>query len=173
MCLCSEVRKAMGIKESWKLNRGKNCVVCGFSGVGKSTAESKSKYVIDYESSAFSHHWIPGRPIPTKNKEFPTNYIDAVLDRYSEHTGEVYLLSCHQEVRDELKRRGVDYIIVMPTIGQKNEYLKRWLKRGSTADFIVHMEKRWYEMIQSCEKDDAPKIYLDENEYISDVLPMV
>jgi hypothetical protein len=73
----------------------------------------------------------------------------------------------------ELKRRGVDYIIVMPTIYQKNEYLKRWLRRGSTTDFIASMEKRWHEMIRSCEKDDAPKIYLDENEYISDVLPMI
>jgi hypothetical protein len=96
-----------------------------------------------------------------------------VLDRYSDHTGEVYLLSCHKEVRDELKRRGVYYIIVMPTIYQKNEYLKRWLRRGSTTDFIVSMEKRWDEMIRSCEKDDAPKIYLDENEYISDVLPLI
>ena len=34
-------------------------------------------------------------------------------------------------------------------------------------DFIISMEKRWGVMIKSCEDDDAPKIYLDENEYIS------
>jgi hypothetical protein len=163
----------MGIKEAWALRRDKNYIICGFSGVGKSSAENKCRYVIDYESSSFSHTWVQGHFSPIKNKEFPVNYIDAVLERYSDHTGEVYLISCHQEVRDELKRRGVDYIIVMPTVHQKNEYLKRWLRRGSTTDFIVSMEKRWHKMIRSCENDDAPKIYLDENEYISDVLPMI
>lgn len=156
----------------WEKNKGKNYIICGFSGVGKSTAEQKRKNVIDFESSAYSHRWLDGKMQPEKNRIFPKNYINAVLDRYSEHTGEIYLLSCHQEVRDELKRRGVDYIIVTPTFHQKNEYLKRWLRRGSSTDFIASMDKRWGEMIESCEKDDAPIICLHEDEYILDVLPM-
>lgn len=166
------------MKETWELNRDYNFIICGFSGVGKSSAENMQRRsasnIIDFESSIFSHIWEQGHfEDPEPDKNFPNNYIDAVLNRCSKHRGEIYLLSCHQEVRDELKRRGVDYIIVMPTIYQKNEYLKRWLRRGSTTDFIVSMEKRWGEMIRSCEEDNAPKIYLDENEYISDVLPMI
>lgn len=148
----------------------KNCVVCGFSGVGKTTAEQKKKNIFDFESSIYSHIWLDGELQP--DKTFPKNYIDAVLNRCSEYTGEIYLLSCHQEVRDELKRRGVGYIIIMPTLDQKNEYLKRWLQRGSSIGFIKSMEERWEEMIKSCENDDAPKIYLKENEHIIDVLPM-
>ena len=32
------------------------------------------------------------------------------------------------------------------------------------------MDKRWDEMIVFCTKDAAPKIYLDEHEYLSDML---
>lgn len=84
--------------------------------------------------------------------------------------GDIFLLSCHQEVRDELKRRNIKYIIVLPTLNQRNNYLKRWLKRGSSIDFIYSMNNRWEYMIKSCEDDSAPKIYLDEGEYLSDVL---
>ena len=48
--------------------------------------------------------------------------------------------------------------------------MKRWLKRGSDIDFITIMNKRWEAMINSCVKDTAPKIYLDEHEYLSDIL---
>lgn len=144
-------------------------LICGFSGIGKSTAEQKAKNVFDFESSGYSHDFTS--PVPIRNTEFPRNYVDAVIKHMEEHHNCVYLLSCHEEVRKELKSRGLDYIIVMPDYDQRNEYTKRWLKRGSSLDFIVSMFNRWDEMITSCEEDDAPKIYLSENEYVFDVLP--
>lgn len=146
-------------------------IICGFSGVGKSTAEQKHKNVFDFESSAYSHIFEPPM-IGEKNKNFPRNYIDAVVGHMEEHYNCVYLLSCHKEVRDELKNRGIDYIIVMPDSDCKNEYLKRWLRRGSSVEFITSMASRWMEMIRSCEDDTAPRIILGENEYINDVLPI-
>ena len=107
-----------------------------------------------------------------KNKEFPKNYIDAMIEHMREHHNCVYLLSCHKEVRDELKARDFEYIIVMPHPFHKNEYMKRWLRRGSSEEFIRSMYDRWDSMIRSCEEDSSPKIYLDEKEYINDVLPM-
>jgi hypothetical protein len=142
-------------------------IICGFSGVGKSTAEQKQKNVIDFESSGYSHDWEIG----VRNNNFPKNYIDALVDHMNNHHNCIYLLSCHEEVRKELKDRDFEYIIVMPTYWQRNEYMKRWLKRGSSDTFVRSMYDRWYEMIESCEKDSSPKIYLDENEYIFDVLP--
>lgn len=144
-------------------------IICGFSGVGKSTAEQKAKNVIDFESSAYSHDWT--RLIGTKNTDFPRNYIDAVIEHMENNHNCIYLLSCHEEVRKELKDRGFEYIIVMPNDWQRNEYVKRWLKRGSSVEFIGSMYDRWNEMIKSCEDDSSPKIYLNENEYIFDVLP--
>lgn len=142
-------------------------IICGFSGVGKSTAEQRQKNVIDFESSGYSHEWKTNN----KNDKFPKNYIDALVEHMNKHYNCVYLLSCHEEVRKELKERGFEYIIVMPTEWQRNEYMKRWLRRGSSHEFIQPMYDRWHEMIESCEKDSSPKIYLDENEYIFDVLP--
>lgn len=147
-------------------------IVCGYSGVGKSTAEQKSKNVFDFESSIFSHNWDSDNCRNERNADFPKNYIDAVCEHMENHHIGIYLLSCHKEVREELKRRGLSYIIVMPDRHQKNEYIKRWLKRGSSIEFIQSMSDRWEEMINSCGLDDAPKLYLQQGEYISDVLPM-
>lgn len=144
-------------------------IVCGFSGIGKSTAEQKNRRIIDFESSIYSHTWKNGKNLG-KDTNFPRNYIDRLIELIEKDTATFYLLSCHKEVRDELKARGLKYIIVLPTVDQKNEYLKRWLKRGSSLDFIEPMNDRWEEMIMSCEEDEAPKIYLSSGEYISDLI---
>lgn len=146
-------------------------VICGYSGVGKSTAEQKHNNVVDFESSAFSHCFDLEK-MGERNPLFPRNYIDALCEMADENRKNVFLLSCHEEVRDELTKRGIGYVIVLPTINQKNEYLKRWLKRGSSIEFIQLMSDKWDDMHESCERDTAPKIYLDSDEYIDDVLPM-
>ena len=137
----------------------KEFVICGFSGIGKSTAEQKHRSIIDFESSGWSHIWDNGLEVG-KNPSFPMNYIDKLCEMIDNDEATFYLLSCHKEVREELKNRGIDYIIVLPTAEQKNEYLKRWLRRGSSVEFIKLMNDRWEDMIKSCEEDDAPKIYL-------------
>lgn len=147
----------------------RDVVICGFSGIGKTTAEQKHRNIIDMESSAFSRCWKNGID-EGKNPKFPTNYIDRLAELIDNGEATYYLLSCHKDVREELKRRGIDYIIVLPTIDQKNEYLKRWLKRGSPIEFIKSMNDRWEDMIKSCEEDDAPKIYLSSGEYISELI---
>lgn len=148
----------------------KHYVVCGFSGVGKSTAEQRHNNVVDFESSGFSHFWA-GEKYGEKNPDFPQNYIDALCEELKKEKRCIYLISCHEEVRKELKERGVDYVIVMPKFADKNEYLKRWLRRGSPIEFVKLMDARWVAMHTSCENDTAPKIYLEDYEYIDDVLP--
>lgn len=147
----------------------KEFIICGFSGIGKSTAEQKHRRILDMESSGW-HYLLENGLIIGKNPKFPTNYIDRLIELIENDTAMFYLLSCHKEVREELKTRGLDYIIVLPTVEQKNEYLKRWLKRGSPIEFIKLMNDRWEDMIKSCEEDEAPKIYLSSGEYISDLI---
>ena len=144
-------------------------IICGFSGIGKSTAEQMNRKILDFESSGYSNIFENGFRIK-RNEEFPKNYIDKLEDLIKYDEANYYLLSCHKEVRDELKARGLKYIIVLPYRECKNEYKKRWLKRGSDIDFITKMDKRWDEMIDSCVKDSATKIYLDDHEYLSDML---
>lgn len=144
-------------------------IICGFSGIGKSTAEQKNRRILDFESSGYSNIFKNGFVV-SRNKDFPKNYIDKLEELMKNDEAYYYLLSCHEDVRNELKARGLKYIIVLPYRECKNEYKKRWLKRGSDIDFITKMDKRWDEMIDSCVKDLAPKIYLDEHEYLSDIL---
>lgn len=144
-------------------------IICGFSGIGKSTAEQKNRRILDFESSGYSNVFENGFRVD-RNKDFPKNYIDRLEKLIENNEADYYLLSCHKEVRDELKARGLKYIIVMPYLGCKNEYMKRWFRRGSDIDFITKMNERWDEMIESCVNDEAPKIYLDEHDYLSDIL---
>lgn len=135
-------------------------IICGFSGIGKSTAaEQKNRKILDFESSGYSNI-----------KDFPKNYIDKLEELMKNDEAYYYLLSCHEEVRNELKARGLKYMIISPYRDYKNEYIKRWVRRGSDIDFITKMSERWDAMIDSCALDTVPKIYLDEHEYLSDIL---
>ena len=135
-------------------------IICGFSSIGKSSIAQTYNDFIDLESSGY------------KTKDFPKNYIDEVERIIQEDNDKIsyILLSCHAEVRTELQKRGIKYILITPYRESKNEYLKRWLKRGDNIDFISKMDKNWNDMIISCHKDDSPHIYLQENEYLSDIL---
>lgn len=144
-------------------------IICGFSGIGKSTVEQKNKRILDFESSSYSHFYLYDNKV-SKNADFPKNYIDRLEKLIETNEADYYLLSCHEEVRNELKARGLKYIIVLPYWECKNEYIKRWFRRGSDIDFITKMDKHWEVMINSCVKDTAPKIYLGEHEYLSDIL---
>lgn len=155
---CSERRRNMKAHK----------VICGFSGVGKSTAEQKNRSIYDLESSGWS--WDFKHDPPTRKPDFPANYIDNLERMMEDLPCSAFLLSCHAEVRRELQNRGIPYIIVMPRPQLKNEYLKRWLRRGSDMEFIEHMNDAWDDMISSCQEDSAPIIYLDSDEYISDLL---
>lgn len=144
-------------------------IICGFSGIGKSTAKQKNRKILDFESSGYSNIFENGF-IVSRNKDFPKNYIDKLEELMKNDEAYYYLLSCHEEVRNELKARGLKYMIILPYRDYKNEYIKRWLKRGSDIDFITKMNECWDVMIDSCATDSAPKIYLDEHEYLSDIL---
>ena len=144
-------------------------IICGFSGIGKSTAEQKNRRILDFESSGYSNIFENGLRV-RRNEDFPKNYIDKLEELINVDEADYYLLSCHEEVRNELKARNIDYLIVLPTIEQRNEYLKRWLRRGSSVGFIKSMNERWEYMIKSCKEDEAPKIYLSDGEYISNLI---
>lgn len=145
-------------------------VICGFPGVGKSAVANNRTNILDAESSAFSWIWNPeniekGRE---RNPEFPSNYIRYIKENMERY--DVILVSSHDVVRDALKAEGVDYIIVLPTIFEKNEYMRRYLQRGSGYDFIAMMDKKWVDFTESIMDDDAPKIWLGGGEYMADVL---
>lgn len=148
----------------------KAIVICGFPGVGKTSAANNRTNILDAESSAFSWNWNPenlekGRE---RNPEFPHNYIRFIKENMDKY--DVILASSHQAVRDVLKAEGIQYIIVAPEYPRKNEYMIRYLQRGSDIDFIEQLYGSWGQFIDDLAYDGAPLIWIGEGKYLSDVL---
>lgn len=153
----------------------KAMIICGFPGVGKSCAANNRTNILDAESSAFSWNWNPenlekGRE---RNPEFPGNYIRYIKENIDKY--DVILVSTHKVVREALMAEGVQYIIVVPFHNMlvKNEYMIRYLQRGSDIDFIESLYNEWDDFIGEIANDEAPKIYLGEGQYLSDVLGVI
>jgi hypothetical protein len=155
------------------MNKTKPIVICGFSGIGKSYAAKEFNEVLDLESSVFSRIWDEGKDMG-KNPVFPKNYVDAIEGYLKEPYGRLYILvSCHEEVREELRNRGIDYIIACPKLEHRNEYIKRWVTRGSDIKFIRKMYDNWEDMLQSCADDPMPKIVCNyDTDTLADMLSM-
>lgn len=148
----------------------KAIVICGFPGVGKTSVANNRVNILDAESSAFSWNWNPehlekGRE---RNPEFPHNYIRFVKENMDKY--DVILTSSHQVVRDALKAEGIQYIIVAPEFDRKNEYMIRYLQRGSEINFIESLYERWSMFLKEIQNDGAPIIWMTEGKYLSDVL---
>ena len=152
-----------------------NIIICGFSGIGKSWAAKCMENVIDMESSKYSKIKSEVEPDllpPRENPLFPFNYADAIEKEFNEGHDKIILVSCHAQLRSELKKRGIPYLIILPynTEEIKNEYKIRWFVRGSKIGFIKVMSDNWEEFIHSCAKDGAPCIYLEKEEFLVNIL---
>lgn len=146
-------------------------VICGFPGIGKSCIAHDRMSIEDLDSSAFSWMWDKKEPYKRiRNSEFPYNYGERIENLRKEVEFEYLLVSSHEAVRKELKRRGIRYLVVAPRRELKSEYLIRYVRRGSTMDFIENLNNKWDEFIDSIENDDAPVIWLERGQYISDVI---
>ena len=148
----------------------RNMVICGFPGIGKSAAEMAGKIAIDMEST--SYHFIFDENGRSENPKWPGNYVDVVEEMARNGTESYVLVSTHKEVRDELTMRGIGYVIVMPQWNLKDEYLARYLYRGSPACFISEMSDNWERDMKSLSDDDAPVIMLTSGMYLTDILPI-
>lgn len=147
-------------------------IICGYPGIGKSTAASNKMNIVDAESRAYSHDFDPDTCAETKNESFPGNYVDALEKLASKINGYEYILaSCHKEVRDELDKRGLPYIVVMPHLNCKDEYLQRYIKRGDSAEFIGEMYWHWEKWHDEIDNSGCPVIHLMKGQNLSDILP--
>ena len=147
-------------------------IICGYPGIGKSTAASNKMNIEDAESRAYSHDFDPDTCTETKNESFPGNYVDALEKLASKNCGYEYVLaSCHKEVRDELDKRGLPYIVVMPHFNCKDEYLQRYIKRGDSAEFIGKMYWNWEKWHNEIDNSGCPVVHLWEGQNLSDILP--
>lgn len=152
----------------------KAMVICGFPGVGKTSAANNRTNICDAESSGFSWVFDPEKPNKPRerNPEFPNNYGAYIAKLASPYGYDVVLASSHKGVREELDRRGIDYVIVVPEKNAKDAYMKRYIERGSNAEFVNLLYENWEAWLDEIENNGKHAvIHLAASEYLSDFLP--
>lgn len=151
----------------------KAMIICGFPGVGKTSVANNRKNILDAESSAFSWNWNPEEPQKgrERNPEFPHNYIRFIKENMEKY--DVILVSTHKAVRDALIYEGISFISVIPELNCKNEYMIRYLQRGSSIEFIEDLYENWARYIENIVDDGFPVIWMEKGKYLKDVLGVI
>ena len=141
-------------------------IISGFSGIYKSPNSQPLENVVIFDCSRYSN-----TPDGEPNPEFPDNYVSALELAIKDNPDKIYLVSYLREVRKELQNRGIKYIIVLPAQHRRNEYMVRWIGKGSDIEFMHDMYYQWYPLISDCQQDGSPIIRLDTGEFLEDILP--
>jgi len=147
-------------------------VISAFPACGKSYCfkNHQDKYsMLDSDSSEFS--WVKdseGNNTKERNKDFPSNYIKHIKDNIGKV--DVIFVSSHEVVRKALVDNKIKTIIVYPTKGMKEEWIRRFKARGNNDGFINFISNNWDNFIDDIEKEDSgflkeglsnEKMYLD------------
>ena len=135
----------------------KTILCSGFPGIGKSHFFNNSQLkVSDSDSSKFDKDY------------FPQNYIDHIIKNIEKY--DIICISSHKEVREALVSNNLFFFLVYPHISLKNEYIERFLKRGSDKAFINLLSKNWNNWIEELNyQTRCIRVVLNKNEYLSDV----
>lgn len=101
-------------------------------------APAGSTYLFDSDSSLFD------------KSNFPHNYIEHIKGIMESYENVIILVSSHEEVRAALSANGIEYILVYPDRSLKEEFIQRYIDRGSPESFVKMMEEKWDVFIDSC-----------------------
>ena len=149
----------MKIKKINEFNSIDTLVISAFPGCGKSHyfRNNKDKIVLDSESSTFD------------KSDFPRNYIEHIKSNIGKT--DIIMVSSHKEVRDALVENGIYFTLVYPEPSIKEEFIQRYIDRGSSETFIKLLNNNWDSWITQLEtQEGCEKIKLKKGEYLSDVI---
>ena len=167
-CRCYEEKKKEKPKTQETEKKYRNLIICGFPGVGKSSAAEICKNILDLESTPF-HFWDDGK---SEDPNWFVRYVNEIEKSANDARYNYILVSTHKLVRSEMQYRGIPYIIVTPLAKLKDEYLSRYVKRGDCYDFIETLNINWEQWIEDFANDDVPIIHLDAGETMRKLLPV-
>lgn len=152
------------------MGKFKAIIICGFPGVGKTSAEQRYRGAIDCESSGF-HYPFDGKE-EKENPDWVRHYVDKLVELAMDVRYHYVFASCHQKVRDELNARFIPYIVVAPDRDLKDEYLSRYVRRGDSAEFIMAIYENWDDWLKVIDLEAPAVIHLKTGQMVSDMLPI-
>jgi hypothetical protein len=133
----------------------KTFVISAFPGCGKSYCyKNYQEYfsMLDSDSSQFS--WIKdekGNNTNERNPEFPENYIEHIKKNIGKV--DIIFVSSHTTVREALKKNGIKVILVYPSRGMKDEWIRRFRERGNDERFIDFISSNWDNFISDMKEE--------------------
>ena len=148
------------------LGKKKGIIICGFAGIGKTEFPSFVPY---YQSSRY--YDLPST-FYRKDAGWEKLYVDcaeAFIDKY-----DYVFVSTHDMVINELIRRRANFYIVYPKKHCKQEYRERFIKRGSSKEYIDRFMKNWDLFVDKIDNlNYGNKISLRTGQYLSDVISRI
>ena len=119
-------------------------LISAFPGCGKTTVQRLLKdkiRIIDSDSSSF----------PKDN--FPQNYINHIKENILKQ--DVIFISSHETVRKALAEEGIPYMLYIPDLSRKQEFLELYKLRGNNETFIQLLDKNFETFLDSCQNDKS------------------
>lgn len=156
-------------------------IISAFSGTGKSYLAKIHSSVVDLEP--MDYHWIYSDELKmedcelrkknqkrTLNPDWPGNYIRDIL--YYDHAGKIVLISGDDFIVDILEKMGIQCYNIFPSANQKKTYIKRYIKRGNSDDYINFWRENFERFISGKHKR-LHKIEMLDGEYLEDTLKRI
>lgn len=151
----------------------KTKIISAFPGCGKTYFYNIQQVfdlkILDSDSSEFS--WVKdknGNNTKERNPNFPSNYMKHIKDNLGKV--DIIFISSHDVVRNALKELNIVYYLVYPKKEIKEEWIKRFEKRGDNENFIRFIYNNWDKFIDEIINEDFPiKIELESNQHLLDV----
>jgi hypothetical protein len=94
---------------------------------------------LDSDSSNFS--WAIENGEKVRNPEFPANYIEHIKENIGKY--KYIFVSSHEEVREALFDACIFFYLVYPEDRRKEEFLQRYVDRGSPEGFVNLISNNW------------------------------
>jgi hypothetical protein len=127
-------------------------IISAFPGTGKSYYHNKYKdKTLDSDSSNFSWVIIDGKK--ERNPEFPNNYINHIKENIGKY--DFIFVSSHKEVREALIKNCIFFYLVYPSRYRKQEFISRYIERGSDSNFIKLLSNNFENWVNECDQCDT------------------
>lgn len=166
---CVKINRDISIYFPTVSDRQKNAtdriIIAGFIATGKTEAcmNYPNKY-LDMDTSEY--HWDTSSGEKILDPNWPKNYVEAAIKAANDADAEYkyVLISTHNEVLEELDKRGIIYTALIPRTREVG--IKRNAYRGD--EFISRLEKNYDEYMNMIDNSGVYALY-QSDKTISDV----
>lgn len=153
-------------------------IISAFSGAGKSYLAKQYTDIIDLEP--MDYHWIYEDDLKRLdcekrkrnqnrilNPAWTKNYIDDILLYDEEYN--IVLISGDDHIVSLLDKQGILCYNIYPSVNQKQDYIKRYMERGNSKEYIDFWNEN-FEQIIIGKQIHMYNIEMMDGEYLEDTL---